>query len=313
MRGDTTPPTDSDPAVADGARHAEAPAGTRAPWSAEAVLERGHWQRASEPEAGTPAALGWRPHLRLRERLRRAIAVPALAGIVVFAAAVAVAIGLTMARGQEVPAAAPAAIGEEHDVADGPEADGPEAASSTAPQGAEASDPEATNDAVGRVTVHVVGEVASAGVVSLPGGSRVSDAISAAGGATEAAALEAVNLARALVDGEQIVVPDAALAATWQPAPGQGGSGGAASSGAAGGAGAASAPAGAQSASGGALSLSRASVSDLDGLPRIGPALAQRIVDWRDAHGGFSSVEQLLDVPGIGERTLEGLRDLVVP
>lgn len=138
--------------------------------------------------------------------------------------------------------------------------------------------------------VHVSGAVRSPGLVALPTGSRVVDALAAAGGATSAADQSAVNLAAKLVDGQQVMVPKRGAA----PAPVSGG-------GAPGTAG--TAPVG----------LSSATAEQLETLPRIGPALAARIIAYREAHGGFSSVDDLGQVSGIGPKTLAGLRDLVVP
>lgn len=140
------------------------------------------------------------------------------------------------------------------------------------------------------VTVHVAGEVRKPGVVELPAGSRVVDAVAEAGGARKGAELATVNLARVLVDGEQIVL---GKAGSLDP----------------GGAGPAS-PAGAP---GGKISLSSATAAQLEALPGIGPVTAARIIDWRSAHGGFRSLQQLLDVPGIGEKRLSELEPHVVP
>ncbi len=143
----------------------------------------------------------------------------------------------------------------------------------------------------GSIVVHVVGEVAAPGVVSLEPGARAADALAAAGGPTASADLTAINLARVLVDGEQVVVPG----------PGQGaaaGAGGSALSGAAPGA-------------TGPLDLNRADAAAFDTLPGIGPVLAARIVDWRDEHGRFTAVEELTEVTGIGPALLAGVRDLV--
>ncbi|MBO1902888.1 ComEA family DNA-binding protein [Leucobacter weissii] len=142
------------------------------------------------------------------------------------------------------------------------------------------------------VFVHVVGEVRSPGVVELAPGSRVEEAIEAAGGARRAAELAGVNLAREVVDGEQIVVPDADAAAKGAPPGG------------------APDPAAADRA-GGPIDLNTADAAALQTLPRVGPAIAQRIIDWREANGGFGSVEQLLEVSGIGEKTFESLRESV--
>lgn len=136
------------------------------------------------------------------------------------------------------------------------------------------------------VVVHVVGQVQQPGLVALPDGSRVADAIDAAGGAGPEADLSAVNLARVLVDGEQVVVPRPGEAIA--PVGGAGAGSGS-----------------------GVLNLNLADVAALDALPGIGPVLAQRIVDWRTEHDRFSSVEELTEVSGIGPALLEGLRDLV--
>lgn len=138
----------------------------------------------------------------------------------------------------------------------------------------------------GTVTVDVTGKVRRRGVLSLPAGSRVVDAVTAAGGARPGVDLSSLNLARVLVDGEQILV------------------GGPASAGAPAG------PSGAAGGSGGAalVNLNTATAEELDTLPDVGPVTAQAILDWRSEHGGFSAVEELLEVDGIGEATLERLR-----
>lgn len=133
--------------------------------------------------------------------------------------------------------------------------------------------------------VHVSGAVASPGLYRLTDGSRVVDAIAAAGGFAEKADETGVNLARLVSDGEQLVVP---VEGEQPPA-----SGGAGSKG------------------DGRVNLNTATTTELDTLPRIGPAMAERIIQWRDANGRFTSVEDLLAVPGIGEKMLESLRDLV--
>jgi competence protein ComEA len=146
--------------------------------------------------------------------------------------------------------------------------------------------------------VHVLGAVARPGIVELAKGARVVDAIAAAGGLASDADPSGVNLARVVADGEQLIVPVVGQVAA--PAAGAGGATGA---GAAGGAGGGPAD--------GLVHLNTATVADLDTLPRIGPALAQRIIDWREANGSFTSVEQLREVAGIGEATFAGLVDLV--
>jgi competence protein ComEA len=129
-------------------------------------------------------------------------------------------------------------------------------------------------EATGEVVVAVAGRVRSPGLVRLPAGSRVDDAVRAAGGPVEGADPGLLNLARRLVDGEQVLV------GVDPPA------------------GSAAAPA---DAAGGLLDLNAATVADLDALPGIGPVLAQRIVDWRTGNGRFASVDQLREVTGIGE------------
>ena len=152
----------------------------------------------------------------------------------------------------------------------------------------------------GRIVVHVVGAVVSPGVVVLADGARVADAIAAAGGAASDADTEQLNLARVLGDGEQVRVPHAGeqLAA---PDPGPsppGASGGGAAAGSSSG----SMP------GGGVVNINTAGASELEALPGIGPALAARIVEYRDGHGPFASVDDLTDVPGIGPAKLEALR-----
>jgi competence protein ComEA len=139
-----------------------------------------------------------------------------------------------------------------------------------------------------RLTVHVVGAVHAPGLYRLREGSRVDDAIRRAGGAKAKAALELVNLAAPVADGQQVVVPSR-------------GEAGPVSAGAAGGSGA----------TGGLVRLNSATLEELDTLPGIGPVTAQRIIDYRTANGAFSSVDELDAVPGIGPARLEQLRPLV--
>ncbi len=144
--------------------------------------------------------------------------------------------------------------------------------------------------ATAQIVVHIVGQVAHPGLVTLPAGARVADAIRAAGGALETADLGGMNLASIVVDAEQVVVPKPG---EWVPSS----SGGA--------------PTGGGSGSGGLVNLNAATLSDLDGLPGIGPVLAQRILDWRTEHQRFSSVDELGEVPGIGPKLLAQLRSKV--
>jgi competence protein ComEA len=130
--------------------------------------------------------------------------------------------------------------------------------------------------------VHVVGEVQSPGMYQLPIGARLVDAVFAAGGLTEEADNASVNLARELTDGEQIIVFSISQ---------KGEAAGHTAS--------------------GLVSLNRAGDKELEELPGIGPALAGRIIAWREANGGFKSVQDLLKVSGIGESLLSGVIDLV--
>ena len=140
--------------------------------------------------------------------------------------------------------------------------------------------------------VHVLGAVVRPGLVELGAGARVVDAVAAAGGFTAEADPAGVNLARQVVDGEQLVV----LAVGQAPPPTIGGASGSTGP-----------------TADGTIHLNTADVAALDTLPRIGPALAQRIIDWREANGPFTSVDQLLEVAGIGDAVFSGLADKVAP
>lgn len=135
------------------------------------------------------------------------------------------------------------------------------------------------------IEVHVAGWVVAPGVVSVETGSIVADVVEAAGGLRAGARSEAVNLAAEVFAGDQIVIsgPESA-----------------------------SGP-GTDTEGGGLLSLSRADSKALEELPGVGPVLAERIVAFRDEHGRFETVEDLLEVPGIGEAKLASIRDLVRP
>jgi competence protein ComEA len=128
------------------------------------------------------------------------------------------------------------------------------------------------------IVVAVTGKVKQPGLVRLPVGSRIADAIAAAGGIVPGADLTGLNLARKVVDGELVTVgvPTAAGPAT-----------------------------------GGKVNLNTATVAQLDALPGVGPVLAQRILDWRDRRGGFRSVTDLRQVEGIGDAKFDQLKDLV--
>jgi competence protein ComEA len=156
---------------------------------------------------------------------------------------------------------------------------------------AEAAALEVEEQPARELVVHVAGAVARPGLYRLPEGSRVDDAIGLAGGARPKAALDAVNLAAPVADGQQVVVP---LRGSGS-APGAPAIGGDA------------APAG------GKVSLNSATLEQLDALPGIGPVTAQQILDYRAANGAFGTVDELDAVPGIGPSRLEQLRPLVDP
>ncbi|WP_262001084.1 ComEA family DNA-binding protein [Microbacterium sp. Mcb102] len=184
-----------------------------------------------------------------RRRLRLSIGAGVVLALVVLSAAV----GLGILRGQAAPTASVPLT---------------DAATTAGPSG--------------ELYVHVLGSVTHPGLYVLDLDARLVDALAAAGGATDDADLAAVNLARLLEDGEQIVVP-AVGAATDSPGAGPPGDD--------------------------RVDLNTADQAALETLPRIGPALAERIIAWRDENGRFGSVDDLLAVPGIGEKLLAGLRD----
>ncbi|MER5784984.1 ComEA family DNA-binding protein [Streptomyces mobaraensis] len=160
----------------------------------------------------------------------------------------------------------------------------------------------------GGVVVDVSGKVRHPGIQRLPVGSRVVDALDAAGGASPGVDMTGLNRARVLADGEQIVVGAPPGAGPPPPnAP--------AHTNDAGRGGASRPPAGTAAATGanGPLSLNAATVEQLDALPGVGPVLAQHIVDYRTEHGGFRSVTDLRQVNGIGARRFTDLRPLVQP
>ncbi|WP_426297766.1 helix-hairpin-helix domain-containing protein [Arthrobacter sp. R-11] len=164
-----------------------------------------------------------------------------------------------------------------------------------APTG-EGPGPEAPGAAL--IVVHVAGAVKKPGIVSLPAGSRVFEAISAAGGAAAGSSLDSLNLAAVVQDGAKIQVPRAG-----EPPP--------TAEGGAGGAGATATGSGNGTAAGAKININTASAGELDELPRVGPVLAERIVAWREEHGPFAAVEELDAVEGVGPKMLEALLPLV--
>ena len=135
------------------------------------------------------------------------------------------------------------------------------------------------------VVVHVAGAVGRPGVYRLPAGSRVTDAVRRAGGFARGANHDAINLAARLSDGQQVVVPGPGVAAAAAAAGGDAGP----------------------------VSLGSATVEDLDGVEGIGPVTAQKIIEFRDQHGGLSSINQLDQVDGIGPATMQTLRSALQP
>ena len=142
------------------------------------------------------------------------------------------------------------------------------------------------------IFVHVLGAVHSPGLFEVPAGSRVMDVVAQAGGLADTADQAGVNLARLVADGEQLYVPrvgESPAAAPPGAAPGQVG-----------------APAAKVN-----ININTGAAADLETLPRVGPMMAQRIIDYRTSNGPFASIDDLRNVTGIGEKTFEALKDLV--
>jgi competence protein ComEA len=149
----------------------------------------------------------------------------------------------------------------------------------------------------GALYVQVVGQVTRPGLYQVRDGDRVMDAVAAAGGFTPAADQAGINLARVVADGEQLIVPAIGEAP-------QGASGASGGSGGSGGAGGAAVP-------GAKVNVNTADATALETLPRVGPAMAQRIIDWRTKNGRFRSIQDLRSVSGIGDATFAQLEPLV--
>jgi competence protein ComEA len=132
------------------------------------------------------------------------------------------------------------------------------------------------------ILVHILGAVQHPGLYELSEGDRAIDAVSAAGGFTDAADRAQLNLARFVVDAEQIYVPSVGEV-----------------------------PAGETANTSGKVNINTADEAELDTLPRVGPATAARIIAWREANGRFTAIEDLMNVTGIGDKTFEGMKDLV--
>lgn len=282
--------------------------------------------RAGGPPRGPAATGGGPPRGRHRpNRPVRVLTTPAslrgaqvsvnttaVVGLVVVLVVVAAVLGVRwwLAEQSSVPRPLLPPEGQPAPVAAGPGAGGSAGAgdrgSPTGPADpvpGQGGDRVSTVTAPARLRVHVDGQVRHPGVVEVAAGARVLEAVDAAGGVTGEADLTRINLARPVVDGERV----------WIPAPGEevpglvdGGPAPVAPGGATGGATGGSGP----DTVGGVpvVDLNTADQALLEELPGVGPATAQAILAWREEHGGFSSVEELLEVSGIGEKTLERLR-----
>lgn len=268
------------------------------------------WEQADQPGTTRSTRWGLSPRVLLLMAVLALVAV--VWGVTQFSAA---------PRAEQI--ASPSATAESVQAVGAQQSPGTQ---STAQPGANPSE-SAQGSASGEATVrvHVAGAVNNPGVYTLPAQGRTVDAIAAASGAAADADLDRVNLAGTLSDGVQIYVPhrgETAAPAQIQPNGGTANAGqgnaanGAAQNGASQG-GAQPQPARTLTASGSAqkgstpVNINTATAEELQTLPRIGPAMAQRIIAWREAHGGFRSVDELDAVPGIGPSMLENLRPLV--
>ena len=268
------------------------------------------WEQADQP--GTTRSTRW----GLSPRVLLLVAVLAL---------VAVVWGVTQfsAAPRAEQLASPSATAESVQAVGAQQSPGTQSTAQSGAHPSESAQGGASGDAT--VRVHVAGAVNNPGVYTLPAQGRTVDAIAAASGAAADADLDRVNLAGALSDGVQIYVPhrgETAAPAQIQPNGGTANAGqgnaanGAAQNGASQG-GTQPQPARTLTASGSAqkgsspVNINTATAEELQSLPRIGPAMAQRIIAWREAHGGFRSVDELDAVPGIGPSMLENLRPLV--
>ncbi|MFF9863932.1 helix-hairpin-helix domain-containing protein [Streptomyces sp. NPDC013953] len=224
-----------------------------------------------------PAA---RERLPLWLQLRCGVELRALAALAVVLVVAAVLAGRYFWTGRPEPVRAPEVVGAAEPAATlSAGADDPRAAPVSAP-----------------VVVDVSGKVRRPGVLRLPAGSRVADALRAAGGVRPGTDVTGLNRARVLMDGEQVVV--GVTPAPAGPAPGSVGRSGGGQPG---------------PAPGAPLALNTATAEQLDALPGVGPVLAQHIIDHRTRHGGFRSVDELREVNGIGDRRFADLRSLVRP
>ncbi|MEZ7692792.1 ComEA family DNA-binding protein, partial [Rothia mucilaginosa] len=273
------------------------------------------WEQADQPGTTRSARWGLSPRVLLLVAVLALVAV--VWGVTQFSAA---------PRAEQV--ASPSASAESVQAVGAQQSPGAQSGAQSAVQpGAHPSESAQGGGASGEATVrvHVAGAVNNPGVYTLPAQGRAVDAIAAASGAAADADLDRVNLAGALSDGVQIYVPhrgETAAPAQIQP---NGGTANAGQGNAANGASQNGAsqggtqphpartltPAGSAQKGSTPVNINTATAEELQTLPRIGPAMAQRIIAWREAHGGFHSVDELDAVPGIGPSMLENLRPLV--
>lgn len=213
------------------------------------------------------------------DRLRGARWALSVKHVVVIALALVIGIGWaawSMLRASPVPIDQPAGITPGSPVVGSPMAAGSPAPSTT------------TTTVAKEVVVHVAGKVRRPGLVHAKAGARVADVIAAAGGALPGVDLSTVNLARTVTDGEQILVGIGSPPGGVPP-------------------GASTTP-GAATSNGGVVDLNTATTEQLDGLPGVGPVLAQRILDWRAEHGRFTSIDELQEVDGVGDKKFADLK-----
>ncbi|TQJ41045.1 competence protein ComEA [Arthrobacter sp. SLBN-112] len=247
----------------------------------------------TEPSRGSGAGSSGAPSLRWRVGLRVAVLLAALAA--------AAAAWFWWQAGAAAPEVLPLSAAS----SSGPPRAGLANGDSGAAPGGTATSPDSGSGqggaaSAGAVVVHVAGAVAKPGVIRLQQGSRVADAIAGAGGAAQDADVNRLNLALVVEDGQKIYVPQhgeplSSAPDAARPDGTEGAGTGASGTGSV----------------GGKVNLNTADVATLDTLPKVGPVLAQRIVDWRKEHGAFKSVEELDAVDGVGPKMLEALLPLV--
>ena len=214
-------------------------------------------------------------------------------GFVAMGALAAPAVTIQPSDGAEVAGAEEGQAAE-----DAPGSDAKDSAEDSTGGASDVTSEKAEASASEEVAVHVGGCVAVPGLYRMPAGSRVDDAVKAAGGVTTEGVLDAVNLAAPVDDGMQVIIPSAQQVAEGRlPATSSGGSQGT--------------DVGGSAVASGPLNINTASADEFTTLSGIGEALAKRIVDDREKNGAFSSVDDLTRVSGIGEKKLEGFRDEV--